>query len=638
LSDRSILSRLDDVRQLRALSSRELSRLADEIRQKLLDTVAVTGGHLSSNLGVVELTIALHRAFESPKDKIVWDVGHQGYVHKLLTGRHGRFDTLRQHGGISGFLMRDESPHDHFGAGHAGTSVSAALGMAAARDLRGDQYHVVAVIGDGSLTAGMALEAMNHAGHLGARLIVVLNDNEMSIAHNVGAIARMLDRVRTDPRYHRAKEDLEQVMQKLPMGGQAAQAGRRVLHGIKALVLPNLLWEELGFTFVGAVDGHNVEEMEEAFNRAKEYVKPTLIHVMTRKGRGYGPAEEDSTKWHGVAPNGSGKRRSPSYTQVFGQALLREMQEDTRVVAVTAAMPDGTGLITASKEFPNRVFDVGIAEQHAVTFAAGLATQGHLPVVAIYSTFMQRSYDQLIHDVCVQRLPVLFALDRAGLVGDDGKTHQGQFDLSYLRLVPDLVVAAPRNENELQNLIHTGIRHIASGGLPFAVRYPRGTGTGEPMDEQPRLLLVGKGELVRDGSDLAIFAVGNTVAFALEAADLLAAQGLSCAVVDPRYVKPLDEELLLDVALRCRRVITVEENVLSGGFGAAVLELMAARRVRGVQVELMGIADEFVEHGTPGILRQKYGLSGAGIARRAAEAFPPEMVSVKGRVPVKGRG
>jgi 1-deoxy-D-xylulose-5-phosphate synthase len=638
LSDRSILNRLDDVRQLRALSPKELKRLADEIRQKLLDTVAVTGGHLSSNLGVVELTIALHRAFESPKDKIVWDVGHQGYVHKLLTGRRDRFDTLRQYGGISGFLSREESPHDHFGAGHAGTSVSAALGMAAARDLKGEQYHVVAVIGDGSLTAGMALEAMNHAGHLGARLIVVLNDNEMSIAHNVGAIAKMLDRVRTDPRYHRAKEDLEQVMQKLPMGGQATQAGRRVLHGIKALVLPNLLWEELGFTFVGAVDGHDLEEMEEAFDRAKEYTKPTVIHVLTRKGRGYGPAEEDSTKWHGVAPNGSGNRKRLTYTKVFGQALLREMREDPRVVAVTAAMPDGTGLVIPESEFPNRVFDVGIAEQHAVTFAAGLATQGQLPVVAIYSTFLQRSYDQVIHDVCVQKLPVLFALDRAGMVGDDGKTHQGLFDLSYLRLVPELVVAAPRSENELQNLIHTGIRHIAGGGVPFAVRYPRGSGTGEPLDEQPRLLPVGKAELLRDGDDLAILGIGNTVAFALEAADLLAARGVSCAVVDARYVKPLDEELLLDVARRCRRVITVEENVVSGGFGSAVLELLAARRVQGVRVEVIGVPDEFVEHGTPEILRGKYGLNGPGIARRAEEAFALGSAPVEGRIPVKGRG
>lgn len=632
MSDHSILNRLDDVRQLRALSPHELTQLSEEIRQKLLDTVAVTGGHLSSNLGVVELTIALHRAFESPKDKIVWDVGHQGYVHKLLTGRRDQFESLRQLGGISGFLVREESPHDHFGAGHAGTSVSAALGIAAARDLTGEKYHVVAVIGDGSLTAGMALEAMNHAGHLGSRLIVVLNDNEMSIAHNVGAISKMLDRVRTDPRYHRAKKEAEQVMQRLPMGGQATEAGRRVLHGIKAMVLPNLLWEELGFTFVGAVDGHNLPEIEEAFERAKEYTKPTLIHVITRKGRGYGPAEEDSTKWHGVAPNGSGKRKAPTYTQVFGQALLREMRADPRVVAVTAAMPDGTGLVPSATEFPGRVFDVGIAEQHAVTFAAGLATQGRLPIVAIYSTFMQRAYDQLLHDVCIQKLPVLFAIDRAGIVGDDGKTHQGMFDLSFLRVVPDLVVAAPRNENELQRLVHTGIQHISSGGGPFAVRYPRGAGTGEALDEEPEPLPVGQGEMVRDGTDLAIIAIGSAVTPALEAAELLAAQDVSCAVIDARFLKPLDETLLLDVAARVRRVITVEENVVSGGFGSAVLELLAARRAGEVQVEVIALPDEFVEHGTPAMLREKYGLTGPGIAARAVEAF------ALGRVPVKGRG
>ena len=396
-------------------------------------------------------------------------------------------------------------------------------------------------------------------------------------------------------------------------------------------MLPNLLWEELGFTFVGAVDGHNVAEVEEAFERAKEYIKPTLIHVMTRKGRGYAPAEEDSTKWHGVAPNGSGKRKAPTYTQVFGQTLVREMRENPRVAAVTAAMPDGTGLAAASKEFPNRVFDVGIAEQHAVTFAAGLSTQGILPVVAIYSTFLQRGYDQLIHDVCIQKLPVLFALDRAGIVGDDGKTHQGLFDLSYLRLVPELVVAAPRNENELQSLLHTGIHHMAEAGGPFAIRYPRGSGTGEPMDEEPRLLPLGKGELLRDGDDLAIIAIGNSVKLAVEAAELLDAEGVGCAVVDARFLKPLDEELLLDVAKRCRRVITVEENVLAGGFGSAFVELLASRGIRDVQVELVALPDQFIEHGAPDLLREKYGFTGSSIAGRAMEAFGLRRVSLTGR-------
>jgi len=621
LSDNQILDRIDGPRQLTALSYPELKQLAAEIRKKLLDTVAETGGHVSSNLGVVELTIALHRIFESPTDKIVWDVGHQGYVHKLLTGRRDRFNTLRQLGGISGFLVRGESPHDAFGAGHAGTSVSAALGMAVARDLKGEGYHVAAVIGDGSLTAGMALEAMNHAGHLGTRLIVILNDNEMSIAHNVGAISRALNQIRVDPRYHRAKEEVDQVVQRLPKGEDARVAVRRVLHGVKALVLPNLLWEELGFTFVGAVDGHNIAALEEALQRAKMYKGPCLIHVLTQKGHGFGPAEEDSTRWHGIAPNGSAKKKAPTYTQVFGQTLVREMQANKRVVAITAAMPDGTGLTEAAKAFPSRVFDVGIAEQHAVTFAAGLAANGSLPVVAIYSTFLQRAYDQLIHDVCIQKLPVLFALDRAGIVGDDGKTHQGIFDLSYLRCVPELVVAAPRNENELRHLVHTGILHITAGKGPFAVRYPRGAGTGEPMEDELRLLPVGKGELLRQGGDLAILAIGWAVGQALEAADLLANQGIQTAVVDARYLKPLDEDLILEIASRCRRVVTIEENVITGGFGAAVLELLSGHHIDGVQVEVVGIADEFVEHGAPSLLREKYGLTGAAVAKRAVDVF-----------------
>lgn len=621
MSNFPILDRIDDPDQLRSLSPSELLQLSQEIRQKLLDTVAANGGHLSSNLGVVELTIALHRVFDSPRDKIVWDVGHQGYVHKLLTGRRASFGTLRQMGGISGFLVREESPHDAFGAGHAGTSVSAALGMAEARDLKGEDYHVVAVIGDGSLTAGMALEAMNHAGHLGTRLIVVLNDNEMSIAHNVGAISHLLNRLRVDPRYHRAKEELDQMVQRLPRGSEARQAVRRVLHGVKALVLPNLLWEELGFTFVGAIDGHNIAAVEGALQRAKQYTGPSLIHLKTQKGHGYGPAEEDAVRWHGVAPNGSPKRKAPSYTTVFGETVAREMREDPRVVAVTAAMPDGTGLAIPAKEFPSRVFDVGIAEQHATTFAAGMAADGLLPVVAIYSTFLQRAYDQLIHDVCTQRLPVFFGLDRAGVVGEDGKTHQGLFDLSYLRCVPDLVVAAPRNENELQHLVRTGLRHMAEGHGPFAVRYPRGAGTGEPMDEELKLLPVGKGELLKDGADLAILAIGSAVGYAMDAADELDAQGVRCAVVDARYLKPLDEELIVEVARRCGWVVTVEENVLAGGFGSSVLELLAARGLNSIRVETIGIPDEFVEHGEPSLLREKYGLTGEAIARGAVAAF-----------------
>jgi len=622
VSDYSILDSIDDPRQLASLNPQELKQLAEEIRQFLLEIVPITGGHLSSNLGIVELTMALHRVFESPRDKFVWDVGHQGYVHKLLTGRRGAFWTLRQRGGLSGFLVREESPHDHFGAGHAGTSISAALGMAVARDLKGENNHVVAVIGDGSLTCGMALEAMNQAGHLGTRLIVVLNDNEMSIAHNVGAISTALNRLRVDPRYHRAKADLDKMLQRLPGGGEATQKGRLVLHGLKALVVPNLVWEELGFTFVGAVDGHDQAELEEALQRAKHYKGPSLIHVKTQKGHGYGPAEEDATKWHGVAPNGSGKRTAPSYTEVFGKTLLREMESNPFLVAITAAMPDGTGLVPAQQRFPSRVFDVGISEQHAVTFAAGLASQGLPAVVAIYSTFLQRSYDQLMHDVCLQKLPVFLAIDRAGIVGEDGKTHQGLFDLSFLRSIPDLVVAAPRDENELQSLVHTASQYIAEERGAFAVRYPRGSGVGVPIDPEPRLLPIGKGELLREGRELAILAIGNAVGMAMEAAELLAGRGIDCTVVDARYLKPLDEGLILEVAGRHSRLVTVEENVVAGGFGSAVLELLAARGVTGASVEVIGIPDQFVEHGSPSLLRKAYGLTGQAIADRIAAAIP----------------
>ena len=625
----SILSRIDEPRQLASLSPAELKQLAAEARQFLLEAVPITGGHLSSNLGAVELTIALHRVFESPRDKIVWDVGHQAYLHKLLTGRRGQFLTQRQYGGISGFPVREESPHDAFGAGHAGTSISAALGMAVARDLKREDYHVVAVIGDGSLTSGMALEAMNHAGHVGTRLIVVLNDNEMSIAHNVGALSSALNRLRIDPRYHRAKEEVDQLLQRLPGGAGATDTGRKVLHGLKALVLPNLLWEELGFTFVGPIDGHDISDLEDALRRAKAYSKPAVIHAKTQKGHGYGPAEEDATQWHGVAPNSSGRKTAPSYTEVFGRTIAREMDLNPRVVAVTAAMPDGTGLSIPAKEYPSRVYDVGIAEQHAVTFAAGLGADGMVPVTAIYSTFLQRSYDQVIHDVCIQKLPVFFGIDRGGIVGDDGKTHQGLFDLSFLRVVPDLVVAAPRDENELQQLVHTGIQYVSERRGPFAVRYPRGAGVGVPMEGELRVIPIGKGEKLREGDDLAILAIGNSVTPALKAAELLARRGMSCGVVDARFLKPLDEGLILEVARHCGRLVTVEENVAAGGFGSAVLELLASHRMAGVPVEVIGVPDCFVEHGQPSILRAKYGLDAEGIVRRVTQTLFPAKMEAK---------
>ena len=615
-----LLDRIESPADLRPLSPEQLQQIAAEIRAELLATVPRTGGHLASNLGTVELTIALHRVFDSPIDKLVWDVGHQAYPHKLLTGRAARFHTLRQQYGLAGFLSREESPHDHFGAGHAGTSISAALGMAVARDLAGESNHVVAIIGDGGLTAGMALEGLNHVGHSGTRLIVVLNDNQMSIAPNVGALARMFNRLR--PGYHWAKEEAEHVVARLPLGRQAWEVGKRVKRGVKSAVLPTLLWEEFGFAYIGPVDGHDQAQVESVLRWVRDNCEgPTLVHVLTVKGKGYQPAEDDPVKMHGVSPPSSGPAAAPTYTQVFGQTLGQLMRADERVVGITAAMPDGTGLTPLFREFPQRMFDVGICEQHAVTFAAGLATQGRLPVVAIYSTFLQRAYDQVIHDVCVQDIPVLFALDRGGIVGDDGKTHQGVFDLAYLRVLPNMVVMAPRDENELQRMLYTGVAHLAAGRGPIAVRYPRGNGLGVPLDPGPRPIPIGQGELLRDGRDLAILAIGSTVAAAVDAADRLAERGVSCAVVDARFVKPLDEELILRVADRVDTIVTVEEHALNGGFGSAVLELLAARGRR-LPVELIGVPDEFVEHGKQSAIRANLALDGAGIARRALAAFP----------------
>lgn len=601
---------------LRKLTALERERLAAEIREELVSTVTQTGGHLASNLGAVELTIALHTVFDSPQDKIVWDVGHQGYVHKLLTGRCEQFPTLRQYGGLSGFPDPEESPHDAFIAGHAGNSISAALGMATARDLAKDDYHVVAVIGDGAMTAGMVMEALNHAGHMGTRLIVILNDNQMSISPNVGAISSSLNKLRLDRRYHRAKEDAEQLLRRAPLGNQVIEAGKRFKRSVKGLVIPTMIWEELGFTYMGPVDGHNVEELRQALMQARAYrLKPTFVHVLTQKGKGYGPAEDDAVGFHGVAPSNGVKSEVPSYTKVFGDTALRLAKDDSRVVAITAAMQDGTGLNSFAEQLPDRLFDVGICEQHAVTFAAGLASQGFLPIVAIYSTFLQRAYDQVLHDVCIQGLPVVFAMDRAGIVGEDGKTHQGLFDLSYLRSLPGMIIASPKDENELQHLLYTAVK----AGRPMAVRYPRGAGRGVPRDEELRALPLGQGELLRDGQDLAILAIGAPVYEALESAEMLASKGIKCAVANARFVKPLDTELILDLARRTRRILTVEENVLAGGFGSAVLELLASEHVEGVRVLCLGIPDTFVEHGTPAQLRDKYGLNASRITASALQ-------------------
>ncbi len=613
-----VLERVQSPADLKGLSTQELTTLADEIRQYLVRTVSETGGHLASSLGVVELTIALHRVFNSPVDKIIWDVGHQSYPHKLLTGRRDAFSTLRQYGGLSGFTVRGESPHDAFGAGHAGTSVSAALGMALARDLSGGDHHVVAVIGDGSIGAGMALEAVNHAGHAGAKLIVILNDNGMSISPSVGAVSRLLNQVKFDRRYSVAKNRLQRILAKLPLGAFTWKWSERVKSRMEGVLLPNVFWEQLGFSYLGPVDGHNLTELEAALKRARDFESgPTLVHVLTKKGKGHAPAEENASKFHGVAPNGRKKSLAPTYSAFFGETLVKLMKDNERIVVITAAMLDGTGLTKVAEAYPERVFDVGICEQHAVTLAAGLAAEGFVPVVAIYSTFLQRAYDQILHDVCLQNLPVVFAVDRAGLVGDDGKTHQGSFDISYLRSIPDLVVAAPRDKNEFQHLLATAV----SAGRPVALRYPRGAAEGVTPDREFHRLPIGEGELLRKGSDAAILAIGVTVVPALTAAAALAEEGIECAVMDARFAKPLDAELIEELAAETGRLLTVEENTLAGGFGSAVLELVAEKGLD-VRVACLGLPDRFIEHGTQDLLRSLLSLDAEGIADRLKGAFP----------------
>lgn len=614
-----LLDKINNPADLKGLNRQELRQLASEIRDVMLAVVTTNGGHLASNLGVVELTIALHRVFDSPKDKIVWDVGHQSYVHKLLTGRRELFASLRQYGGISGYTCRDESEHDPFGAGHASTSVSAALGMAIARDLSGDDYHVIAVIGDGAITGGMALEACNQIGHLGSRLIVVLNDNGMSISPTVGALAKLLSRVRFDRRYRQAKEEGKQLVTAFPLGKKLWQVSQWIQNGLKGLVMPTVLWEELGFTYMGPFDGHNISGLETALAQAREYrQKPILVHVITTKGKGYLPAEGDAVYFHGVPAKRTTSKAVPTYSEVFAQTVLRLARENPKLVVITPAMPEGNYLGIVEAEFPRRVFDVGICEQHAVTFAAGLATQGFIPIVAIYSTFLQRAYDQIIHDVCLQNLPVVFAIDRSGIVGDDGKTHQGTFDISYLTLIPNLIVAAPKDENELQHLLYTAVK----SGRPMAVRYPRDFGVGVKLDSVLHEIPVGKGEILREGEDIVILAIGATVAPAAEAARELSSNGIEATVVNARFAKPLDSELILELASHIKHWVTVEENALSGGFGSSVVALFQKSGMSDIQVQSIGIPDEFVEHGTQAILRSKYNLDAERIAKTTLTLFP----------------
>jgi len=618
----TLLDRIESPEDLRRLSHAQLEQLCREIRDFTVDAVQKTGGHISSSLGATELTVALHRVFHSPEDKLVWDTGHQGYVHKILTGRRDRFGTLRQFGGISGFLVRTESEHDQFGAGHAGTSVSAAQGMAVARDLKGERHHVVAIIGDGALTAGMAWEALNDIGARRTRVIVVLNDNGMSIAPNVGAVSRMLESVRTAAPYRELKHVARTVLEHMPAGELAEEARRRLFNSLKALFIPNILFEQFGFTYFGPVNGHDLAEVEGVLKRARDFRDgPVFVHVHTQKGHGYAPAEEDNQKWHGVSAKGSAPAPAPQYTKVFADAVRETLLKEPRAVAITAAMPAGTGLAPLFAELPTRLFDVGICEQHAVTFAAGLATQGIVPIVAIYSTFLQRGYDQVVHDVAVQELPVVFAMDRGGIVGDDGRTHQGLFDIAYLRPLPGMVLMAPKDEAELRLMVWTAVRYAATGGGPIAFRYPRGTGVGADLTGELTELPIGLSETLREGTDVAILAYGTTVGPALAAADALHADGIDATVVNARFAKPLDVDRFLALAARIGRVLTVEEHVASGGFGSAVSELFAERGAR-AELEILAVPDEWVDHGAQKIWRKHFGLDAEGIAAAVRGRWP----------------
>ena len=622
----SLLQNINSPADLRLLRTEQLTTVADEIRQYILETMSRIGGHTGASLGAVELAVALHYAFDTPRDRLVWDVGHQAYAHKILTGRRDQLATIKQYGGLSGFLRRDESEYDTFGAGHASTSISAALGMAMARDHKGEDYHVVALIGDASLAGGMAMEAINQAGHLKTRLIVILNDNEMSIAPAVGALTGYLNRIRESQGYHRLKDEVGETLLAIPFGERLHQAAKTMKDAIAAAVLPGALVSELGFKYIGYVDGHNPRALVAALREAQQIKDgPVIVHALTTKGKGHPAAESDYYKWHATGPFdlATGKpiksvAKAPTYTAVFGKTLCELMTRDEKIVALTAAMPDGTGVSEALKKFPERAFDVGIAEQHCVTFAAGMSCEGLKPVCAIYSTFLQRAYDQLVHDVCIQNLNVKFCLDRGGVAGGDGPTHHGLLDIAYLRVVPNIVVMAPKDEGEMRDMMLTMVEHVG----PAAMRYPRGNGVGAPLDREPQVLEIGKGEILRDGGEIAIVAYGSMVHPSLEAAENLAKEGIEATVVNARFVKPLDAELLLALARSRRLLVTIEEAYIAGGFGSAVLELLEENGLQDkVHVVRMGIPDRLVTHGDPKLLLAKYGLDADGIYMRVKESI-----------------
>lgn len=625
---------------LKKLSLEELKVLAEELREIIIERVSINGGHLASNLGVVELTLALHYTFDSPVDKIIWDVGHQSYTHKLITGRHEKFSTLRKYKGLSGFPKIDENVHDAFGTGHSSTSISAALGIIEARDIlkkiQNPKFKiqnlnkVIAVIGDGALTSGIAFEGLNHAGHLKKDLIVVLNDNEMSISQNVGALSEYLNRILTGDLYQKFKKETKAFIENIPkLGGPFSKIAQKAEETLKGLFLPGILFEELGFNYVGPIDGHNIELLIETFKKIKTADAPTLVHVITKKGKGYEFSEKDPCVFHGVGPfevetgDMISDKKIPSYSEAFGEILTLLAGNDERIIAISAAMKEGTGLDCFAEKYPERFYDVGIAEPHAVTFAAGLASQGLRPVVAVYSTFLQRGYDEIIHDVCLQNLPVIFALDRSGIAGEDGPTHQGVFDISYLRHIPNLVVMAPKDDTELKSMLELALRHNG----PSAIRYPRGKISQKsevsllrrPAEagSQKSEIQIGEAEILKKGEDIALIAIGNTVYPALNAAARLEKDGIKATVINARFVKPMDKGLIFSIASRIKRVVTIEENLLAGGFGSAVLEYLNSADIHDIKIKNLGIPDEFVEQGSQAILRKKYGIDEEGIYNAA---------------------
>lgn len=608
-----LLNDIKSPEDIKDFNLNQLNQLATEIRECIVNTVSKFGGHLAPSLGVVELSIALHYVFNSPSDKIIWDVGHQAYAHKLLTGRKNQFHTLRQQDGISGFPKITESPHDALDTGHSSTSISAALGMTTAISMKDETSRkVIAVIGDGSMTAGLAFEALNNAGSLRKDLVVILNDNEMSISPNVGALSSFLSRKLTSKFATRMKHDMETFLKRYEIGKDIWSVLKRSEDSLKSFFTPGMLFEALQFEYIGPIDGHRIDELIETLKNTENIKGPVLVHVLTQKGKGYKPAEERPDLFHGLGPfdketgkpiKGKGPN-IPSYTEIFSQTMVRIAKDNKQICAITAAMPSGTGLKEFHEQYPDRFFDVGIAEQHAVTFAAGLSLEGMKPVVAIYSTFLQRAYDQIIHDVCLTKRPVMFSVDRGGLVGDDGPTHHGVFDLSYLRTAPNMVIMAPKDENELQHMIYTATRHNG----PVAVRYPRGKGTGSSLDLELKEIAIGKGVLEKDGSDVTIIAIGNMVPVAIEAAKKLGDQSIDAAVINARFAKPLDEELILELTEKTRHVVTIEENALAGGFGSAVIECIADAGMTNVKIKRLGLPDRFIEQGSQENLRKAAGI------------------------------